>query len=64
MKETINTLAIDDSLKLKLTAVLNEFDSHRIGSVNTAKKDAKVIKMDTKPKKASFLERLFMTEYA
>lgn len=73
MINTINTLPIDEVLKTKLISSLKEFNSHRINPVNfeviekapvVEEKEAKVIKMEVKKKKASFLEKLFMTEYA
>lgn len=68
MRDTINTLQIEEPLKKRLVSVLNQFDSYRVGAVvnkeNLLQKETKVIKMKTEKKKASFLERLFMTEYA
>lgn len=69
MRDAINILQIDNLLKERLISALNEFDSHRVGAVVkkievSSPKETKVIKMETEKKKASFLERLFMTEYA
>lgn len=71
MRSTINTLPIDEVLRVKLVSLLDEFNSHRINPVVfevaeevSSVKEPKVIKMEAKKKRASFLEKLFMTEYA
>lgn len=73
MINTINVLPIDEALRMRLVSLLKEFNSHRVNPVNfeeieknsaVEEKEAKVIKMEVKKKKASFLEKLFMTEYA
>lgn len=71
MRSTINTLPIDEVLRVKLVSLLDEFNSNRINPVvfEVAEeiplvKEPKVIQMEAKKKKASFLEKLFMTEYA
>lgn len=73
MINTISVLPIDEALRMRLASLLKEFNSHRVNPVNfeeiekksvVEEKESKVIKMEVKKKKASFLEKLFMTEYA
>lgn len=77
MIESIKKLEIDETLRLDLIKSLEKFNSFRVGNtvdlnvgeevndIKIADKVKKPIQHNEKPKrKLSFLERLFITEYA
>lgn len=65
---SLELLTIDQNLRLQLSAILEEFESYRVGN-DLSKKVKEVLpdlteEVKTKKRKPSLLKRLFLTEYA
>lgn len=63
---SIIDLNIEDSLKERLSLLLNEFDSYRVGNVELAIVDTELLeeeKIAIKEKKSSFFKKFFFSDF-